>query len=30
MGELPEGGVVFPKDLVLTVVLNQVFPKKQT
>jgi hypothetical protein len=27
MGELPEGGVVFPEDLVLAVILNQVFPK---
>jgi hypothetical protein len=27
VGELPQGGVVFPEDLVLAVVLNQVFPK---
>jgi hypothetical protein len=27
MGELPQGGVVFPEDLVLAVILNQVFPK---
>ena len=27
MGELPQGGVVFPENLVLAVVLNQVFPK---
>jgi hypothetical protein len=28
MGELPQGGVVFPEDLVLAVILNQVFPKQ--